>query len=152
MITLITAPTLTDHHAGCATNLLRTTPAAALTFTSFELIARTLRQMAADNKAAAAMAAGPQQQQEGQGAPAIGPSAVPAPAPAGGAPGKAAGGHNTAAARGLPSTSLAFEQQQWHLQQQQQQQRQQCRPLQQGHQDSDQQESMLGSGRGHSHS
>jgi solute carrier family 25 folate transporter 32 len=32
-------------YRGCATNLLRTTPAAALTFTSFELIARTLRRM-----------------------------------------------------------------------------------------------------------
>jgi hypothetical protein len=31
--------------AGCLTNLLRTTPAAALTFTSFELIARGLRQV-----------------------------------------------------------------------------------------------------------
>mmetsp|Transcript_19187 Transcript_19187/g.56983 ORF Transcript_19187/g.56983 Transcript_19187/m.56983 type:complete len:341 (-) Transcript_19187:196-1218(-) len=30
-------------YRGCATNLLRTTPAAALTFTSFELIARALR-------------------------------------------------------------------------------------------------------------
>jgi solute carrier family 25 folate transporter 32 len=33
-------------YRGCATNLLRTTPAAALTFTSFELIARGLRRMA----------------------------------------------------------------------------------------------------------
>lgn len=31
--------------AGCGTNLVRTTPAAALTFTSFELIARGLRQV-----------------------------------------------------------------------------------------------------------
>ena len=33
-------------YRGCATNLLRTTPAAALTFTSFELIVRALRSMA----------------------------------------------------------------------------------------------------------
>ncbi|GFH21397.1 uncharacterized protein HaLaN_18697 [Haematococcus lacustris] len=34
-----------DHSMqGCATNLVRTTPAAALTFTSFELIARALKQ------------------------------------------------------------------------------------------------------------
>ena len=32
-------------YRGCATNLLRTTPAAALTFTSFELIVRALRSM-----------------------------------------------------------------------------------------------------------
>jgi hypothetical protein len=32
-------------YRGCATNLLRTTPAAALTFTSFELIARALRSL-----------------------------------------------------------------------------------------------------------
>jgi len=32
-------------YRGCATNLLRTTPAAALTFTSFELIARALRKL-----------------------------------------------------------------------------------------------------------
>jgi len=31
--------------AGCGTNLVRTTPAAALTFTSFELIARGLRKV-----------------------------------------------------------------------------------------------------------
>jgi hypothetical protein len=30
-------------YRGCGTNLLRTTPAAALTFTSFELIARWLK-------------------------------------------------------------------------------------------------------------
>ncbi len=33
-------------YRGCATNLLRTTPAAALTFTSFELISRALRGLA----------------------------------------------------------------------------------------------------------
>ena len=33
-------------YRGCGTNLCRTTPAAALTFTSFELIARGLRQLA----------------------------------------------------------------------------------------------------------
>lgn len=32
-------------YRGCATNLLRTTPAAALTFTSFELIARALKEL-----------------------------------------------------------------------------------------------------------
>lgn len=32
-------------YRGCTTNLLRTTPAAALTFTSFELIARQLREL-----------------------------------------------------------------------------------------------------------
>jgi hypothetical protein len=40
-------------YRGCLTNLLRTTPAAALTFTSFELIARALRKLS-----------GPQQQEE----------------------------------------------------------------------------------------
>ena len=33
-------------YRGCLTNLARTTPAAALTFTSFELIARNLKLMA----------------------------------------------------------------------------------------------------------
>lgn len=37
---------LRGFYRGCATNLLRTTPAAALTFTSFELIARALRKVA----------------------------------------------------------------------------------------------------------
>eukprot|EP00775_Hariotina_reticulata_P011121 gene11121-11275_t len=37
---------LRGFYRGCATNLLRTTPAAALTFTSFELIARALRKLA----------------------------------------------------------------------------------------------------------
>ena len=32
-------------YKGCLTNLVRTTPAAALTFTSFELIARRLKAM-----------------------------------------------------------------------------------------------------------
>lgn len=36
---------LKGFYRGCGTNLLRTTPAAALTFTSFELIARGLRQV-----------------------------------------------------------------------------------------------------------
>lgn len=44
---------LRGFYRGCATNLLRTTPAAALTFTSFELIARALRKLSA-----------PQEQQE----------------------------------------------------------------------------------------
>ncbi|KAF5840764.1 mitochondrial carrier domain-containing protein, partial [Dunaliella salina] len=39
-------------YRGCGTNLVRTTPAAALTFTSFELIARGLRQMAAADEQA----------------------------------------------------------------------------------------------------
>lgn len=33
-------------YKGCGTNLLRTTPAAALTFTSFELISRYLKDLA----------------------------------------------------------------------------------------------------------
>ena len=37
---------LRGFYRGCATNLLRTTPAAAITFTSFELIARAMRRMA----------------------------------------------------------------------------------------------------------
>lgn len=44
---------LRGFYRGCATNLLRTTPAAALTFTSFELIARALRKLS-----------GPQQEQQ----------------------------------------------------------------------------------------
>ncbi|MEW5305742.1 MAG: hypothetical protein WDW36_008261 [Sanguina aurantia] len=44
-------------YRGCATNLLRTTPAAAVTFTSFELISRTLRAAAAASKAPAAAGA-----------------------------------------------------------------------------------------------
>ena len=39
------------------TNLLRTTPAAALTFTSFELIARELRKMGAKQREERALAA-----------------------------------------------------------------------------------------------
>eukprot|EP00879_Flechtneria_rotunda_P025779 GHRR01027424.1.p1 GENE.GHRR01027424.1~~GHRR01027424.1.p1 ORF type:complete len:419 (+),score=141.55 GHRR01027424.1:107-1363(+) len=45
---------LRGFYRGCATNLLRTTPAAALTFTSFELIARALRKLSVP----------PQQEQE----------------------------------------------------------------------------------------
>lgn len=41
-------------YRGCAVNLLRTTPAAALTFTSFELIARSLRRLGQQGEAAAA--------------------------------------------------------------------------------------------------
>ena len=37
-------------YRGCSTNLLRTTPAAALTFTSFELIAREMRSYAAERR------------------------------------------------------------------------------------------------------
>uniref|UniRef100_A0A7S0UNE0 Mitochondrial carrier protein n=1 Tax=Polytomella parva TaxID=51329 RepID=A0A7S0UNE0_9CHLO len=46
-------------YRGCATNLLRTTPAAAVTFTSFEMIARTIRGLAEDIESAAATAVGP---------------------------------------------------------------------------------------------
>jgi hypothetical protein len=38
-------------YRGCGTNLLRTTPAAALTFTSFELIARALRKLSGAQQA-----------------------------------------------------------------------------------------------------
>lgn len=38
-------------YRGCTANLLRTTPAAALTFTSFELIAREMRSVAAERRA-----------------------------------------------------------------------------------------------------
>lgn len=37
---------ISGFYRGCFTNLMRTTPAAALTFTSFELIARRLRTFA----------------------------------------------------------------------------------------------------------
>lgn len=36
---------LRGFYRGCLTNLLRTTPAAALTFTSFELISRSLTRL-----------------------------------------------------------------------------------------------------------
>ena len=39
-------------YRGCGTNLLRTTPAAALTFTSYELIARQLKAAGARQRAA----------------------------------------------------------------------------------------------------
>ncbi len=41
-------------YRGCSANLLRTTPAAALTFTSFELIVRELRKYAAEQHASTA--------------------------------------------------------------------------------------------------
>ncbi len=41
-------------YRGCSANLLRTTPAAALTFTTFELIARNMRASAATRKEQAA--------------------------------------------------------------------------------------------------
>jgi hypothetical protein len=55
-------------YRGCGTNLLRTTPAAALTFTSFELIARGMRRLgeqraARERAGAAARAAGAEQAQ-----------------------------------------------------------------------------------------
>lgn len=37
-------------YRGCTTNLLRTTPAAALTFTSFELISRELKRKGAEQR------------------------------------------------------------------------------------------------------
>ncbi|KAI8470209.1 MAG: mitochondrial carrier domain-containing protein [Monoraphidium minutum] len=52
-------------YRGCGTNLLRTTPAAALTFTSFELIARCMRQLG-DQKAARDAAVEAERQQEEQ--------------------------------------------------------------------------------------
>ena len=55
-------------YRGCATNLIRTTPAAALTFTSFELISRALKQMVVEKEQAEADAliqARQQQQQQG---------------------------------------------------------------------------------------
>ena len=48
---------LRGFYRGCATNLLRTTPAAALTFTSFELIARFMRGAAEERRVAKAAAA-----------------------------------------------------------------------------------------------
>lgn len=44
--TIVKEDGIKGFYRGCATNLLRTTPAAALTFTSFELIARLLRSTA----------------------------------------------------------------------------------------------------------
>ena len=35
-------------YRGCTTNLIRTTPAAALTFTSYEMIARSMRAKSTD--------------------------------------------------------------------------------------------------------
>lgn len=45
-------------YRGCSANLLRTTPAAALTFTTFELIARNMRHAAAERREQAVVAAG----------------------------------------------------------------------------------------------
>lgn len=45
-------------YRGCLTNLLRTTPAAAITFTSFELITRYLKGLAAERNARLAEQAG----------------------------------------------------------------------------------------------
>ena len=39
-------------YKGCSANLLRTTPAAALTFTTFELIARQMKAVAANKRSA----------------------------------------------------------------------------------------------------
>lgn len=41
---------LKGFYRGCTTNLLRTTPAAALTFTSFEMLSRKLKQMGAKQR------------------------------------------------------------------------------------------------------
>ena len=41
---------LKGFYKGCGTNLLRTTPAAALTFTSFELIQRQIKSYAQENR------------------------------------------------------------------------------------------------------
>ena len=43
---------LAGFYKGCLTNLVRTTPAAALTFTSFELLAREMRALGARHRAA----------------------------------------------------------------------------------------------------
>jgi solute carrier family 25 folate transporter 32 len=53
-------------YRGCATNLLRTTPAAALTFTSFELISRFMRSMSHAAELEQAAAQQRQQEQEEQ--------------------------------------------------------------------------------------
>ena len=39
-------------YRGCYTNLIRTTPAAAVTFTSFELLSRYLRELAEEKRLA----------------------------------------------------------------------------------------------------
>lgn len=44
------ADRLKGFYKGCGTNLLRTTPAAALTFTSFELIQRQIKNYAQENR------------------------------------------------------------------------------------------------------
>ena len=54
MLQLWRAEGIRGFYRGCSANLLRTTPAAALTFTSFELIARELRRLAAERQQAAA--------------------------------------------------------------------------------------------------
>ena len=41
---------LKGFYRGCTTNLLRTTPAAALTFTSFEMLSRKLKKMGAKQR------------------------------------------------------------------------------------------------------
>ena len=41
---------LKGFYRGCTTNLLRTTPAAALTFTSFEMLSRKLKEMGAKQR------------------------------------------------------------------------------------------------------
>jgi len=44
---------LRGFYRGCTTNLVRTTPAAALTFTSYEMIARNLRARSQERREAA---------------------------------------------------------------------------------------------------
>ncbi|KAL6763282.1 mitochondrial carrier domain-containing protein [Haematococcus lacustris] len=76
---------LKGFYRGCATNLVRTTPAAALTFTSFELIARALKQMAAEDKAQHLLANSTAALQTSPATPASSPAALAA-ATSGGSP------------------------------------------------------------------
>ena len=50
LLQIIAHDGLPGFYRGCVTNLLRTTPAAALTFTSFELISRNLKTFAEDSR------------------------------------------------------------------------------------------------------
>ena len=50
LLQIIAHDGLPGFYRGCVTNLLRTTPAAALTFTSFELISRNLKAFAEDSR------------------------------------------------------------------------------------------------------
>lgn len=57
MLQIYREDALFGFYRGCMTNLLRTTPAAAVTFTSFEIINRRLREWAAGESAPAAAGA-----------------------------------------------------------------------------------------------